>query len=920
MRKLLNLCLLLTLLIASLSNIVGVTYADNLAQPVDCTPRTDWPTYTVIESDSIDNIASLAGITVDELVTANCLASAAVFTGQVLYVPVSLDPPACIPRTDWPTYTVVETDTLTNIASRAGSTVDELVTANCLESTTIFSGQVLQVPNPIEPVCVPRTDWPTYVVQAGDTLTSLASSAGTTVDDLVSGNCLVDTNLFVGQVLRVPDDIVPAPLPNITITNITNGQVLNIDGLVHITGTGTALFEGALVVQARDNLGNVITEQPTIATGSALGGTGPWEVNLSIPNAARGISGDIYAFSTSAMDGSVVAQASINVVFGEMTVTPLVDITTPYPNTTVNIDGPVRITGVGRSLFEGNVVVQALDASGRLLAQQATTLFNMSAGGFGSWQVDLPINTQRGTRGTIFAFSTSPADGHIIASDSVSINYGGTCYIRTDWPTYRVQPGDTLFKVAQRTSSSVTELATANCLVNANTIFVGQILYVPRLPAPLPTAFPLLEITSPRSGEMLTSSVPVRVMGSGRDLSGNSIIVQALDTNGNVLVQQMTTIATPRQGTWQADLMVNVEPGTRGGIYAFATSGPNNVIIADAFVNTTFGTPVPSEGASVIITTPEDASSTNASGTLAVTGTASGLTDNRVMVRILDNNGNMLAGDIAPVNVVGDTPNTWQLNTPLDVQDGTRGKIFAYAISPIDGLLVAMDAVNVLFGSDNGGPFVTIDTPLPYETLDLSQPIVITGQGRGLFEGNVVVRALDDNGNILAEEPTTLQAAEVGGQGTWEIDLNINAAEGTRGRIYVFSTSPQDGSVIAAASVKVIYGNPDLRDRFVTIHTPLPDTLLGQVNSLTVTGRGGGLFEGSVTVQILGENGDVLASQAAEVSAGEENAPGIWETTLTINDLPASSVLRIYAFTTSPSDGSVIASDSVDVIYRPAVG
>lgn len=64
------------------------------------------------------------------------------------------------------------------------------------------------------------------------------------------------------------------------------------------------------------------------------------------------------------------------------------------------------------------------------------------------------------------------------------------CTARTDWPVYIVVAGDTLADIARRSASTVNELATANCLSNANNIFAGQRLYVPRVPTP-PTPLPV---------------------------------------------------------------------------------------------------------------------------------------------------------------------------------------------------------------------------------------------------------------------------------------------------------------------------------------------------------------------------------------------------------------------------------------------
>lgn len=57
------------------------------------------------------------------------------------------------------------------------------------------------------------------------------------------------------------------------------------------------------------------------------------------------------------------------------------------------------------------------------------------------------------------------------------------CTVRTDWQIYIVQSGDTLGSLAQRTGSSVSALATANCLANPDALAVGQQLRVPRTPS-----------------------------------------------------------------------------------------------------------------------------------------------------------------------------------------------------------------------------------------------------------------------------------------------------------------------------------------------------------------------------------------------------------------------------------------------------
>lgn len=59
-------------------------------------------------------------------------------------------------------------------------------------------------PTPTPTPCMPRPDWPVYIVQRGDTLFSIARVTGSTVDELVRANCLFDEHIYAGQALRVP--------------------------------------------------------------------------------------------------------------------------------------------------------------------------------------------------------------------------------------------------------------------------------------------------------------------------------------------------------------------------------------------------------------------------------------------------------------------------------------------------------------------------------------------------------------------------------------------------------------------------------------------------------------------------------------------------------------------------------------------
>ncbi len=100
-----------------------------------------------------------------------------------------------------------------------------------------------------------------------------------------------------------------------------------------------------------------------------------------------------------------------------------------------------------------------------------------------------------------------------------------------------------------------------------------------------------------------------------------------------------------------------------------------------------------------------------------------------------------------------------------------------------------------------GQAYVSIDNPFPGAILPAM--FQANGSGGNLFEGNVVVRAVDQGGYVLAEQATTLQGPNVGtgGSGVWSVSLTVNVATGTNGTIQ--ASSPDDS---AFASIAVVFG------------------------------------------------------------------------------------------------------------------
>lgn len=110
-----------------------------------------------------------------------------------IYLPIKYDDD----KKDTITYIVQRGDTLSAIAQRYGTTVNEIVKLNNIKNPNLINvGQKLIIKQTTKAVY--------YIVKRGDTLYKIAQTYGTTVDKLVSLNNIKNPNLInVGQKLRV---------------------------------------------------------------------------------------------------------------------------------------------------------------------------------------------------------------------------------------------------------------------------------------------------------------------------------------------------------------------------------------------------------------------------------------------------------------------------------------------------------------------------------------------------------------------------------------------------------------------------------------------------------------------------------------------------------------------------------------------
>ena len=169
--------------------------------------------YIVQRGDSLWTIAQNFNTTVQELKNLNNLTSEILQVGQELLVKeqTSTQPPTTEPEPDTGianTYIVQRGDSLWSIANRFNTTVQEIKELNNLTSNTLSIGQTLILPvtdDSIEQI---------YIVQRGDSLWLIAQRFNISVNDLINANNLTTTTINIGDELVIPTNNTTSPENN----------------------------------------------------------------------------------------------------------------------------------------------------------------------------------------------------------------------------------------------------------------------------------------------------------------------------------------------------------------------------------------------------------------------------------------------------------------------------------------------------------------------------------------------------------------------------------------------------------------------------------------------------------------------------------------------------------------------------------
>ena len=156
--------------------------------------------YVVKQGDTLYGISNQYGVSVTELASLNGVDAKTLQIGQTLIIPSKsgTNPDNMF------LYSVKKGDTLYSIGKRYNVSVDDIKKLNYLTNNNLYIGQVLRIPEMYtkpEDMYVP--EYINYTVKKGDTLYSIAKQYDTDINTIMQDNGLTSNVLSIGQNLKL---------------------------------------------------------------------------------------------------------------------------------------------------------------------------------------------------------------------------------------------------------------------------------------------------------------------------------------------------------------------------------------------------------------------------------------------------------------------------------------------------------------------------------------------------------------------------------------------------------------------------------------------------------------------------------------------------------------------------------------------
>ena len=162
----------------------------------------------------------------------------------------------------------------------------------------------------------------------------------------------------------------------------------------------------------------------------------------------------------------------------------------------------------------------------------------------------------------------------------------------------------------------------------------------------------------------------------------------------------------------------------------------------------------------------------------------------------------------------------------------------------------------------------------------LTSPLRVAGMADPTFEQTLIVRLVLDDGTVLTEVPTMIEA-DLGVRGPYEVEVPFNLQGERMGLIQVYDVSARDGGIIHLGSVGVtLAGGGAAEVKSGTVH-PEAIHILQPVQGAEISGGvvhvegiGVASFEGTLVVEVYDVEGTLVGMMPLIVDAPEMGQPG----------------------------------------------
>lgn len=242
-----------------------------------------------------------------------------------------------------------------------------------------------------------------------------------------------------------------------------------------------------------------------------------------------------------------------------------------------------------------------------------------------------------------------------------------------------------------------------------------------------------------------------------------------------------------------------------------ATSAPS--LTPEAATPTSVATTVPVSGGqpaeAILIFEPGPAS--RVTSPIHVEGLADPTFEQTLVVRLVLADGTEVA--TRPTTIVADVGQRGPFEADLffNVPGGGNAFIQVYSQSPRDGGITHLSSVGVILGS--GGLAIVVPGKPHPEDIIIAQPqmsqtvsggmLHVEGIALASFEQTLLIELYDADGNLVASQPVTVRAPDLGQPGPYTADIPYTVTTSGPGRVVVRDVSPAFGGDAHLASVEV---------------------------------------------------------------------------------------------------------------------